>query len=342
MPRLSGEQAHLWRDIRAGIRAVDGLFRRLSQRVRALIDRYADTSLTHAVRRDILRQIDAILAPVFGMTKAAAQTAELTNLIVRMAANSSEGVWRRAYDRLASIVERRDPRFWQRIKLVSLTTPEPTGLASVVAMFEGRSTTAHRLRVERFFDADRRWVDGSRRTLSDRVWRHGRDVRRAIDDRLRLAIRKGEDPIRVAVELERYLNPEWQPLRYGADGRIVVDRSRKQVLTLKPRGGHGSNAARRLARTEIIGAHGRATVASAKVIPGVIGAKWNLSASHPEPDECDDKARGHSDGLPPGVYLPDEFPSYPSHPQDICFITHEHMSRADLIDQLVQQYGGAA
>lgn len=338
---MTPEQRHLWRAIRRAIRATDGLFRRLALALRGILAPYRDrTRLTHTDRRAILRALDAVLAPVFGLTRQAAQGAALTRLIVDMSADTSEGVVRRAYDRLARLIERRDPALWQRVRLTSLTVPAERGLPSVVAMFEGPPVQAERLRRAKFVDPARRWVDPRGYRLSDRVWRSGRDVRRAIDGRIRLAITRGDDPIRVARELERYLNPAWQPLRYEPDGRIVVDPTRKQVYTMLPRGGHGSNAARRLARTEIIGAHGRATIASALEIPGVLGVAWNLSAQHPEPDECDDKARGHSRGLPRGTYTPHEVPSFPTHPQDLCYLTHYHMPPDDVVDLIVKQYGG--
>lgn len=336
--RMTPEQRARWRDLRAGIARVDAVFRRLADQVRRILAQYTAAPLTTDTRRAILRALDGILAPVFGLTRRAAQTAELTNLILRMSANASEGVWRRAYDRLARIVERRDPALWQRVRLSALVTPNPRGLASVIAMFEGPAVTAQRLRVARFVDPARTWVDPNGYRLSDRVWQSGRGVRRAIDDRLRLAIRRGDDPIRVARELERYLDPAWQPLRYGADGRIVVDRSRKQVYTNKPRGGHGSNAARRLARTEIIGAHGRATIESARDVPGVIGIRWMLSNAHPEADECTDIAN-RDVGLGRGVYPVDDVPSFPRHPNELCSLSHEHVSRQETIDIISAQYG---
>lgn len=67
------------------------------------------------------------------------------------------------------------------------------------------------------FDPERRWVDGSRRTLSDRVWQGGQGVRRQIDDLLREAIRTGEDALVTAGAL----NPFARGLRWNLSGRHV-------------------------------------------------------------------------------------------------------------------------
>jgi hypothetical protein len=340
--RLSPDQRLLWAAIRRGIGAVDRIFRRLARAIRDVLAPYRERErLTHADRRAILRAVDAILAPVFGATRRAAITADLTVTVARLSADAGEGVVRRAYTRLARLIERRDPALWQRVKLAALLSPAERGLPAVVAMFDGPQITAQRLRVARFLDPVTTWRDRRGYVLSDRVWRQGDDVRSAIDARLRLAITRGDDPIRVAKELERFLDPAWQPLRYGPDGRIVVDLSRAQVYTAKPRGGHGSNAARRLARTEIMRAYGLATIESAKEIPGVRGIQWRLSGSHPEDDSCTDIA--HRDvGLGRGVYPVNDVPQYPQHPNELCVLSHAHMPDDDLVDLIVRQYGGMA
>ncbi|HET7596440.1 MAG TPA: hypothetical protein VFK15_05875 [Burkholderiales bacterium] len=338
--RLTREQATLWAAIRRGIGAVDALFRRIARAVRDALTPYRERErLTHADRRAILRAVDAILAPVFGATRRAAITADLTVTVARLSADAGEGVFRRAYDRLARIIERRDPALWRRVRLAAMLNPAERGLPAVVAMFDGPAIRAERLRRARFLDPVETWRDRRGYRLSDRVWKQGKGVRSAIDDRLRLAVTRGDDPIRVARELERYLDPAWQPLRYGPDGRIVVDLSRKQVYTMMPRGGHGSNAARRLARTEIMRAYGLATIESAKEIPGVRGIQWRLSGSHPEDDSCTDIAN-RDVGLGRGVYPVNDVPQYPQHPNELCVLSHAHMPDDDLVDLIVKQYGG--
>ena len=83
-----------------------------------------------------------------------------------------------------------------------------------------------------------------------------------------------------------------------------------------PYGTQGSYAARRLARTEITAAAGRATINAAAANPFVNKIQWRLSASHPKIDICDDYAHGGPNG--DGVYAIDQVPDYPPHPQCLC------------------------
>lgn len=159
------------------------------------------------------------------------------------------------------------------------------------------------------------WVDQNGRTLSQRVWLAGEGVRQQIDKRLRLAIVRGDDPIQVARELEQYLSPSWAPKR-NEKGRLEADQP-KRIVTRTPRSGAGSYPARRLARTEITRAFGQASIEAARLNPFVRGVKWSLSGVHKDSDQCDDNARRSSRGLPRGVYLVDDVPRYPNHPQ--CF-----------------------
>jgi hypothetical protein len=119
----------------------------------------------------------------------------------------------------------------------------------------------------------------------------------------------------------------------------VVD-TRKGVYTMQPRGGHGSNPARRLARTEIVRVHGMATIEATRITPGAKGVQWRLSNRHPKLDICTEHAEyGGSDGLPTGVYTVDELPEYPAHPNEICTLVPVMESREKVIDMLVEEYG---
>lgn len=189
------------------------------------------------------------------------------------------------------------------------------------------------------FDDTRSWVDARGYRLSDRLWSARQADRAAIDSILRAGIASGEDPLKTARRLEDYLLPAGRPVRDPKTGRLVLwkkdeagnplrDTSGKLVpaqgngvITRTPRSGAGSYAARRLARTEVTRAFGQATTQAAALNPFTEGVQWNLSHSHGRPDECDENARGHSSGLPPGVYLPNEFPRYPNHPHDLCYPT---------------------
>lgn len=82
-----------------------------------------------------------------------------------------------------------------------------------------------------------------------------------------------------------------------------------------------SYAAMRLARTELNNAFHHAQKGIRANDPFVQGMKWNLSGSHPKPDECNQYAEGvHFKGGDPGVYQPTEVPNKP-HPHCFCYLT---------------------
>lgn len=82
-----------------------------------------------------------------------------------------------------------------------------------------------------------------------------------------------------------------------------------------------SYAAMRLARTELNNAFHHAQKGIRASDPFVEGMRWNLSGSHPRPDECNDYAEGqHYSGGAAGVYKPDQVPGKP-HPHCFCYIT---------------------
>lgn len=79
-----------------------------------------------------------------------------------------------------------------------------------------------------------------------------------------------------------------------------------------------SYAAMRLARTEINNAFHAGQVFSAQRNPMITGVRWNLSGSHPKPDECNDFAEHGGTG----IWNPMEVPGKP-HPHCLCFMTDE-------------------
>jgi hypothetical protein len=85
--------------------------------------------------------------------------------------------------------------------------------------------------------------------------------------------------------------------------RWVVERARHQ--------------ARVIARTETVEAFRDTYKETTAKQPYVVGYRWQLSGSHPRPDECDVFAGQDVDGLGPGGYLPGNIPSSP-HPHDLC------------------------
>jgi hypothetical protein len=90
--------------------------------------------------------------------------------------------------------------------------------------------------------------------------------------------------------------------------------------------GGPSYAAMRLARTEINNAFHEQQKKGAER-PGVLAAKWNLSGSHPKPDQCNVYAEQDADDLGPGLYKAGNIPDKP-HPNCLCFLTYETMDNA--------------
>lgn len=166
------------------------------------------------------------------------------------------------------------------------------------------------------YDPFHTWLDPNGYRLSDRVWRTSIDVRTRIDRLLDYEIGRGTGAQRIAALLEDYLTP-------GAS----------LIRTNTPYGKEGSFAARRLARTEITAAAGRATVNASIANPFVGGIQWRLSHAHRDGDQCDYNAHGGVNG--DGVYPPDRVPPYPNHPHEKCSLVPVPMGdTATLIEQL--------
>jgi hypothetical protein len=151
------------------------------------------------------------------------------------------------------------------------------------------------------YDPFHRFVDPNGYRLSDRVWQASINVRSRIDALLDYHIARGTSAVDIADLLEDFLTP-------GA----------RLIKTRTPYGIEGSFAARRLARTEVTAAAGRATINASIANPFVKGVQWVLSGSHGKADECDANAHGGPDG--DGVYAPESVPPFPNHPHDKCHL----------------------
>lgn len=322
--------------------AMDRVSAGVADRVNAIMERYAGRRVTLADRRTIMQEIDRVIATVYGETQAAALASELYRAIVNEVETTAMVPYDRAVHRVESITTSADPLLWTRIRfLASPDSPDP--FLRAVSAVEGNPVARRRLLYAKRLDPQRRWVKtqtatgrGDAYRLSDRVWRLGRDARRAIDLRIREGIRRGEDALSIAADLEHYLKPAMQSETLTSNGKVI----RRRNQTLAPgRGGWGNYPARRLARTEVTRVLGDATITSAEDVIGVKGVGWRLSARHPEPDICDEHAKADPDGLGAGVYTLRHVPSYPPHPQCLCTLSHVMEDRETVLRFLVSRYG---
>jgi len=122
-----------------------------------------------------------------------------------------------------------------------------------------------------------------------------------------------------------------EALARGASAKELADDVIKYINPNVP--GGTSYAALRLGRTELNNAFHAQQVQSGIETPWTTGLRWNLSGSHPRPDECNEYADTvHEEGKPAGVYTPENVPAKP-HPNCLCFTTPEVVGRDELIKQ---------
>lgn len=143
-----------------------------------------------------------------------------------------------------------------------------------------------------------------RRELSPRVYRDYLRSAQAIEDIIRSSIIQGSSAKGLARLVLRFVSPSTP--------------------------GGASYAAMRLARTEINNAFHQQQIRSGQKW-WVEGIKWNLSGSHPRPDQCNVYATENG-----GVFPPKEVPGKP-HPQCLCFLTYDTMSPDQFADELISR-----
>ncbi len=128
-----------------------------------------------------------------------------------------------------------------------------------------------------------------------------------------------------------------QSLARGASAREMATAVRALINPNTP--GGVKYAAMRLGRTENNNSFHARQVSYAQETPWVTGVKWQLSGSHPRPDECNDYDNQ--------VYAPNEVPAKP-HPNCLCYTTYEQMSFQEMwrdpasqshIDDLMREAG---
>lgn len=106
----------------------------------------------------------------------------------------------------------------------------------------------------------------------------------------------------------------------GLSAREMATEVYKFISPTTP--GGAAYAARRLARTELNNAFHEQQQASADR-PWVTKVKWNLSGSHPKPDECN--------SLAGKTFTPGNVPGKP-HPNCLCYLTNETVSEAEFLE----------
>lgn len=167
--------------------------------------------------------------------------------------------------------------------------------------------------------------------FSDRIW----DLEQFSNNELSKILSKGVLEGKSHTELMKDLEPY---LRMTDDEFAAFQRTWNEThddvwkAEWKTRGRLKYNL-HRLSRTEINNAHREGQIHSARLSPWVQGLKWNLSASHPKPDICDEWATQDLYGLGKGVYPFDEVPL--DHPNGLCFLTNVLASQEE-IERLIR------
>jgi hypothetical protein len=155
--------------------------------------------------------------------------------------------------------------------------------------------------------------------LSDRIWRAGDNLRRAMRDIVQEAVATGQDAVETARLLQKYVR---------SDARTLARQYPEMMRRMEGRvPGNICYEALRLARTETTAAFGEGTVAAARVSPSYKGMKWVLSKAHPLRDICDDLAAVD-------VYPPGDEPPYPAHPNCLCHLIPVHEEPEDFVKRL--------
>lgn len=156
--------------------------------------------------------------------------------------------------------------------------------------FGGVPERALRATLARTFD------DGLK--LSNRIWNLGEHTKREVAQLVGVGQAEGWGPQKLAREITRQM----------------VEKGGK-------RGAWKKNALR-LARTELGHSAREAHLLCAQESPAVLGVKWNLSASHPEPDICDTWATQNLHGMGAGIYDINKLGDVPiDHPNGFCYLT---------------------
>jgi hypothetical protein len=122
-----------------------------------------------------------------------------------------------------------------------------------------------------------------------------------------------------------------QGLLLGMNAKAIA-KSVKDIIRPEVAGGV-SYAAHRLARTEINNAYKTSQEQRHGSDPWVKGMRWNLSRSHPRPDECNENADEDRHGLGEGVFPIGHRPR--SHPNCLCYLTVEEIDEDEFEERFL-------
>lgn len=222
-----------------------------------------------------------------------------------------------------------------------------------LAPYQGQAMTESRVtdgvydpQLRILLEVAEQYIYGDGLTLDGRIWQIDREAREQMNLILLNGINSQKSAWDIAQELEMLLGagqdcPRWTSTR-------LYDRTKKEIaagdVTGLIRGedcaGQGvSYNALRLARTEIQKMHALATDRMMAQQPWVEQEKINLSAAHPEADECDDVVAGGEDGK--GIYPKGEI-ELPIHPNCLCYKTAVLMDRDQFVNQMRDWLNGGS
>lgn len=341
---MTPEQRALWKDIVYGIQTVDATNAKMFAEILGILKTYPPTELTDLDYQAISRSVEDVVRQYYGISRDTAPKSLMYENITGIMEGTVEGVYKRAYEELRdSVIAGAGQATWDEVAMNVKFMPihDRSDLKQFMDLYDKATIDRARLLRAQSLDPNRRWVPRERWNtkqgyrLSDRLWKMGVETRQTIDDVIRAGMKEGKDALKIAQDLERYLNDSAKSMTlYDKSGRVV----HRMNMTKAPRNGWGNVSARRLARTEITRMHGVATIEAAKKIPGIKGIRWALSNRHMKQDICDELSQRDGDGLGPGVYAVDNVPNYPAHPNCLCCLIHAHIPRQQFVDEIVRKY----
>lgn len=164
-------------------------------------------------------------------------------------------------------------------------------------------------------------LDG--KTLDFRLKTIKKGASNVVEAAIRQGLAEGKSAYEIGRDIETYIKKDGRR-RYSSPSHII-NREKGLPVTAPygkkrtPAGAVDYNALR-IARTELVNNYRQAKVDITKDKDWVVGWKWSLSASHPEPDICDTWAN-HDEGLGRGVYSKSSDVSALGHPNCLCNVT---------------------